>query len=68
MNWFPRVFHLATRAIACDFEDEFACGYVIEGAPFRWQLLDGLHVDDGIGPDIDHDDSVLGKMLFWHPL
>ena len=47
--------------IACEFEDAFVCGYVVEGAPFRWQLLSGLEVTDGIGPNTDHDNLVLGK-------
>ena len=50
--------------IACDFEDKFACGYIIEEDPFQWQLHSALDVTDGIGPKTDHKNSVLGICTF----
>ena len=52
----------------CDFQDKYACGYVIEGDPFQWQLHSGLDVTDSIGPNTDHENSVLGKIIALHLL
>ena len=30
----------------------------------RWELLSGLNVTDGIGPNTDHQNSVLGNYVF----
>ena len=60
------IYVLATRNITCSFETDFVCGYVIEGEPFRWRLLNGIGVTDGIGPKTDHDNSILGETIIFY--
>ena len=48
------------QSITCDFMERYLCGYRSVGA-LQWSRVIGEEVQDGVGPNKDHEGTVSGR-------